>query len=60
MRAQLIVLPPLEKQENEYVDTRSAAAVRPRAAFFERLVSEYVPVTSLLSHLQPKHGVSLG
>jgi hypothetical protein len=60
MRAQLNFFSSLEKQENEYVDTRFAGAVRPRAPFFEGRVSEYVPVTSLLSHSQPKHGVSLG
>jgi hypothetical protein len=58
MRAQLFFFSPLEKEENECVDTRFAGAVRPRAAFFERRVSEYVPVTSLLSHSQP-NGVSL-
>jgi len=54
------VFSPLKKQENEYAGTRFAGAVRPRAAFFEKRVSEYVPVTSLPIHSQPKHGVSLG
>jgi hypothetical protein len=52
---------PLEKQENEYADTRFAGALRPRAALFvwrvRELCTRHVVTKPFAAH---KHGVDVG